>query len=55
MLPPPVPRTERRLDQLVDELKDEAAFLARTRERIRDSLEGSGRDEAGAAPPMVPQ
>jgi len=51
--PPPVPSSEKRLNQLVEELEDEAVFIARTRERIRESLEGSGESGVSAAPPMV--
>lgn len=51
--PPPVSGAEKRLDQLVNELKDEAEFIARTRERIRGSLEGIGDSGVSAPPPMV--
>lgn len=51
--PPPVPASEKRLNQLVGELEEEAAFIARTRERIRSSLEGKREEGVSAAPPMV--
>ena len=51
--PPPIPAAEKRLNQLVEELEDEAVFIARTRERIRESLEGKGKEGVGAPTPMV--
>ena len=53
--PPPVPQSEKRLDQLVGELEDEAAFIARTRERIRESLEGSGEGGGEGTGGQAPQ